>query len=82
MASLSELLQGLPQSERHVAKRQARITRQAERVHELDADGHDTTFSAKRLLVMGANLNKMERRRQEIVRELLVAQREQGKSAH
>ncbi len=82
MASFSELLQELTQSKRHVAEGQARITRRAERVRELDADGHDTTFSAKRLLVMGANLNQMERRRQEIVRELLAAQREQGKSVH
>jgi hypothetical protein len=82
MASFSELLQGFAQTERHAAEHQARITRQVERVGEPDAEDHDTTFSAKRLLVMGANLNQMERRRQKIVRELLVAQREQAKSAH
>jgi hypothetical protein len=82
MASFSELLQGFAESERHAAEHQARITRQAEGVGERDDDGHDTTFCAKRLLVMGANLNQMERRRQEIVRELLVAQGEQGKSVH
>jgi hypothetical protein len=54
-------------------------------VRELDADGHDTTFSANWLLVMMANLNQMEndgelnrmdRRRQRIAHELSVSQRE------
>jgi hypothetical protein len=70
MARFSQLLRELARSERDVAEGQARIARQAELVRELDADGHDTTFSAKRLLVMVANLNQMERHRQQIVREL------------
>jgi hypothetical protein len=69
MARFSELLRELAQSERDVADGQARIARQAELVRKLDADGHDTIFSAKRLLVLLANLNQMERRRQEIVRQ-------------
>jgi hypothetical protein len=76
MARFSELLRELARSERDVAERQARIARQAELVRELDADGHDTTFSAKRLLVMLANLNQMERRRQQIVRQLAVSKGE------
>jgi hypothetical protein len=70
MARFSQLLRELARSERDVAEGQARIARQAELVRELDADGHDTTFSAKRLLVMVANLNQMERHRRQIVREL------------
>ena len=57
-------------SERHLAEGQERIARQAELVRELYADGHDTTFAAKRLLVLAANLNEMERQRHEIMREL------------
>jgi hypothetical protein len=76
MARFSELLRELAQSERDVADGQARIARQAELVRKLDADGHDTTFSAKRLLVLLANLNQMERRRQEIARQLSVSKRE------
>jgi hypothetical protein len=76
MARFSDLLRELARSERDVAEGRARIVRQAELVRELDADGHDTTFSAARLLVMIANLNQMERRRQQIVRELAVSERE------
>jgi hypothetical protein len=76
MARFSNLLRELARSERDVAEGRARIVRQAELVRELDADGHDTTFSAARLLVMIANLNQMERRRQQIVRELAVSERE------
>lgn len=76
MARFSDLLRELARSERDVAEGQARIARQAELVRELDADGHDTIFSAKRLLVMVANLNQMERRRQQIARELSVSKRE------
>jgi hypothetical protein len=76
MARFSQLLRELARSERDVAEGQARIARQAELVRELDADGHDTTFSAKRLLVMLANLNQMERHRQQIVRELSASQRQ------
>jgi hypothetical protein len=76
MARFSELLRELARSERDVAEGQARIARQAELVREFDADGHDTTFSAKRLLVMLANLNQMERRRQQIVRQLAVSKGE------
>jgi uncharacterized membrane protein YccC len=60
IARFSELLPELARAERDVAEGQARIARQAQLVRELDADGHDTTFSAKRLLVMMANLNQME----------------------
>jgi hypothetical protein len=75
MARFSDLLRELARSERDVAEGQARLARQAELVRELDAD-HDTTFSARRMLVMLANLNEMERRRQQIVRELAVSERE------
>jgi hypothetical protein len=54
----------------------ARLARQAELARDLDADGHDTTFSARRLLVIMANLNQIESRRQQLVRELSVYQRE------
>ncbi len=76
MARFSELLQELARAERDVAEGQARLARQAQLVRDLDADGHDTTFSARRLLVMMANLNQMESRRQRLVRELSVSQRE------
>jgi uncharacterized protein YgbK (DUF1537 family) len=76
MARFSELLQELARAERDVAVGQAQFARQAKVVRELDADGHDTTFGAKRLLVMLANLNQMERRRQQIVRKSAVYQRE------
>ena len=76
MGRFSELQQELAQSERHLAEGQARIARQAAFVRELYADGHYTTFSAKRLLVMMANLNQMGVRRQQIVRELSVSQRD------
>jgi hypothetical protein len=75
MGRFSELLHELVQYERHLAEAQARIARQAEFVRELDADGHDTTFGAKRLLVMAANLNEMEGHRKQILRELSVAQK-------
>jgi hypothetical protein len=70
MGRFSELLHELAQLESHVAEGQARIARQAEFVRELDADGHDTTFGAKRLIVMAANLNEMKEHRQQIIREL------------
>jgi hypothetical protein len=75
MGRSSELQQELAQSERHLAEGQVRIDRQAEFVRELYADGHDTTFAAKRLLVLAANLNGVERRREQIVRELSAAQK-------
>jgi hypothetical protein len=74
MGGFSELQQELAQSERHFAEGQARIARQAEFVRELYAYGHDTTFAAKRLLVLAANLNGMARHREEIERELSAAQ--------
>jgi hypothetical protein len=80
MGRFSELLHELAQSERRLAEGQARIARQAEFVRELDADGHDTTFGAKRLVVMAANLNEMARRRQQIVRELSTAQKRAARS--
>ena len=73
MGGFSELQHELVQSERHLAEGQERIARQAELVRELYADGHDTTFAARRLLVLAANLNEMERQRHEIMRELLAA---------
>jgi hypothetical protein len=76
MARFSELLQELAHAERDVAEGQARLARQGQLVRDLDADGHDTTFSAKRLVVMMANLNQMESRRQRLVRALSVSQRE------
>jgi hypothetical protein len=76
MARFSELLQELARAERDVAEGQARLARQAQLVRDLHANGHDTTFSARRLLVMMTNLNQMESRRQRLVRELSVSQRE------
>ena len=63
MGRFSELHQELARSERHLAEGQARIARQAEFVRELYAEGHDTSFAAKRLLVLVTNLNGMERQR-------------------
>ena len=74
MAKFSELHQELAQSECHLSAGQARIARQAEFVRELYAEGHDTTFAAKRLLVLAANLNGMERQREQLVRKLSAAQ--------
>jgi hypothetical protein len=76
MGRLSELQHELAQSERHLAEAQMRFARQAEFVRERDAAGHYTTFSAKRLLVLAANLNEVETRRQQLVRELSASQRE------
>jgi hypothetical protein len=75
MGRFSELQQELARSERHLAEGQARIARQGELVRELYAEGHDTTFAAKRLFVLAANLNGVERRREQIVRELSAAQK-------
>jgi hypothetical protein len=75
MARFSELLHDLAQYERRLAEGQARIARQAEFLRELDAEGHDTSFGAKRLLLMAANLSEMERHRQQILRELSAAQK-------
>ena len=80
MGRFSELQQELVRSERHLAESQARIVRQAEFVRELYADGHDTTFAAKRLLVLAANLDGMERQREQIARELFAAQRKAATS--
>ena len=63
MGRFSELQQELVRSEHHLAESQARIARQAAFVRELYADGHDTTFAAKRLFVLAANLNGMARQR-------------------
>jgi hypothetical protein len=74
MGRFSELQQELARSERHLAEGQARIARQAEFVRELYAEGHDTTFAAKRLFVLAANLNGMANHCEQIVRELSAAQ--------
>jgi hypothetical protein len=76
MAIFSQPLQELAQYDRRIVECQARIARQAEFVRELDADGHDTTFGAKRLVVMMTNLTHMEIRRQQILRELSASQRD------
>jgi hypothetical protein len=75
MDRFSELLHELAQAERHLAEGQARIARQAEFVRELDASGHDTDFSAKRLMVMAANLNEMQEHRQQVLRALSAQKR-------
>jgi hypothetical protein len=75
MDRFSELLHELAQAERHLAEGQVRIARQAEFVRELDASGHDTDFSAKRLMVMAANLNEMQEHRQQVLRALSAAQK-------
>jgi hypothetical protein len=75
MERFSELLHELAQAERHLAEGQARIARQAEFVRELDASGHDTDFSAKRLMVIAANLNEMQEHRQQVLRALSAAQK-------
>jgi hypothetical protein len=66
----------MARAERDVAEGRARLALQAQLVRDLDADGHDTTFSARRLLVMLANLNQIESRRQQLVRELWFSQRD------
>jgi hypothetical protein len=75
MGRFSELQQELTQSERYLAEGQARIARQAEFVRELYADGHDTTFAAKRLLVLAANVDGIERHREHIVHQLSTQKR-------
>jgi hypothetical protein len=75
MGRFSELLHELAQTERHLAEGQARIARQAEFVRGLDASGHDTDFSAKRLMVMAGNLNEMQEHRQQVLRALSAAQK-------
>ncbi len=73
MGRFSELQQELARSERHLAEGQARIARQAACVRELHAEGHDTAFAAKRLLVLAANVNGMASQRERLMRELSVA---------
>jgi hypothetical protein len=80
MGGVSELQRELVQFERHLVKGQERIARQAEFVRELYAQGHDTTFAANRLFVLAANLNEMERHRQQIVRELPAPQKRSAAS--
>ena len=75
MGRLSELQHELMQSERHLAEGQERIARHSEFVRELYAEGHNSTFAAKRLVVLAANLNEIESHRQQIVRELSAAQK-------
>lgn len=75
MGRFSELQQELTRSQRYLAEGQERIARQAEFLCELYADGHDTTFAAKRLLVMAANLEGIERHREQIVRALSAARK-------
>jgi hypothetical protein len=75
MGRFSELRQELAQSERYLAEGAARIARQAEFVRELYAEGHDTSFAAKRLLVLAANLDGIERHREQIVHELSATSR-------
>jgi hypothetical protein len=79
MGRFSELEQELARSDRHLAEGQARIAGQAAVVRELHADGHDTTFAAKRLFVLATNLEGMERRRAQIVRELTATQKRAAK---
>jgi hypothetical protein len=74
MGRFSELQQELAQSERYLAEGAARIARQAEFVRELYAEGHDTSFAAKRLLVLAANLDGIERHREQIVHKLSAVQ--------
>jgi hypothetical protein len=82
MRRFSELQQELTQSERHLAEGQARIARQAEFVRELYADGYDTTFAAKRLLVLAANLDGIGRQRDQLVRALSAARKEGTSRPH
>ena len=70
MAGSSKLRQDLATADRHIAEAQAGIAQQAKIVHELDADGHDTTLAQDLLGVMQRNLDVMNAHRQEIVREL------------
>jgi hypothetical protein len=74
MGRCSELQQELARSERYLAEGQTRIARQAKFVRELYAEGHDTSFAAKRLLVLAANLDGIERHCERIVNELSAAQ--------
>ena len=80
MGRFLELQQELVRSEHYLAESQARIARQAAFVRELYADGHDTTFAAKRLFVLAANLNGMARQRAQIVRELSAVQQGSARS--
>ena len=75
MGRVSELQHELVQSERHLVEGQERIARQAEYVRELYGHGREMTFAANRLLVLAANLNEMERHRQQILRELSAPQK-------
>jgi hypothetical protein len=75
MGRVSQLQHELVQSERHLVEGQERIARQAEVVREQYAHGRDTTFAANRLLVWAANLNEMERHRQQLVRKLSAPQK-------
>jgi hypothetical protein len=74
---ISELRQELARANSHIREGQERIARQAELVRGLDANGQDTTDAELLLHTMNEAVNAMDSHRQHIVRELLVARKEQ-----
>jgi formyltetrahydrofolate synthetase len=69
-----ELQQELADSNRHIVEGHARIARQREIIDHLSGDGHDVTDAENLLRTMVEDLQTMQARRQQIVRELELAE--------
>jgi hypothetical protein len=74
MAKTPELEQELEQSNRHIVEAHARIARQRELIGHLSDGGQDVTDAENLLRTMVEGLETMQARRQQIVRELELAE--------
>jgi hypothetical protein len=74
MHGTPELQQELADATHHIVEGHARIARQRELVGQLSADGHDVTEADKLLRTMVEGLEAIQVRRQQIVRELELAE--------
>jgi hypothetical protein len=74
MDGTPELQEELADSNRHLVEGHARIARQRELISHLSADGHDVTDAENLLRTMVEGLEAMQVHRQQIVRELELAE--------
>jgi hypothetical protein len=74
MDDTPELQQELADSNRHIVEAYARIARQRQLIRHLSADGYNVTHAETLLRAMVEGLEAMQVRRQQIVRELEVAE--------
>jgi hypothetical protein len=73
MAEVSQLLEELAVADSDIADAHARINHQAQVVHELGVDGHDTTEAEDLLRVLRESLDAMRGYRGHILRDLARA---------